>query len=29
MTKIKPIKNTWYDWLTKHIPEPVKDCKWF
>ena len=23
MKKIRPIKNTWYDWLNNHIPEPI------
>ena len=23
MKKIKPIKNTWYDWLINYIPEPI------
>ena len=24
MKKIKPIKNTWYDWLINYIPEPIR-----
>ena len=24
MKKIRPIKNTWYDWLINYIPEPVR-----
>ena len=24
MTKIRPIKNTWYDWLINYIPEPIR-----
>ena len=24
MKKIKPIKNTWYDWLINYIPEAIK-----
>ena len=24
MKKIRPIKNTWYDWLINYIPEPTK-----
>ena len=27
--KIRPIKNTWYDWLINYIPEPIKKCRWF
>ena len=23
MKKIRPIKNTWYDWLIDYIPEPI------
>ena len=23
MKKIRPIKNTWYDWLFNYIPKPV------
>ena len=23
MKKIRPIKNTWYDWLINYIPEPI------
>ena len=23
MKKIKPIKNTWYNWLINYIPEPT------
>ena len=22
--KERPIKNTWYDWLINHIPEPIR-----
>lgn len=24
MKKIKPIKNTWYNWLTNYISKPVR-----
>ena len=24
MNKIRPIKNTWYDWLIRYIPEPKR-----
>ena len=24
MTKTKPIKNTWYDWLINYIPDPIR-----
>ena len=24
MNKIKPIKNTWYDWLINYIPQLVR-----
>ena len=24
MKKIRPIKNTWYDWLINYIPEPTR-----
>ena len=24
MRKIRPIKNTWYDWLINYIPEPIR-----
>ena len=24
MKKIKPDKNTWYEWLLNHIPEPIR-----
>ena len=24
MNKIRPIKNTWYDWLIDYIPEPIR-----
>ena len=24
MTKIRPIKNTWHNWLINYIPEPTK-----
>ena len=24
MKKIKPIKNTWYDWLINYIPETIR-----
>ena len=27
MKKIRPIKNSWYDWLINYIPE--KKCRWF
>ena len=23
MKKIKPVKNTWYDWLINYFPEPI------
>ena len=23
MKEIRPIKNTWYDWLIDYIPEPI------
>ena len=23
MKKIRPIKNSWYDWFTNYIPEPI------
>ena len=23
MKKIRPIKNTWYDWLINYIPDPI------
>ena len=23
MNKIRPIKNTWYDWLINYIPKPI------
>ena len=26
MKKIRPIKNTWYDWLINYIPEPMAKC---
>ena len=26
MKKIRPIKNTWYDWLINYIPEPTRKC---
>ena len=25
MKKIRPIKNSWYDWLIKYIPEPIRN----
>ena len=24
MKKVRPVKNTWYDWLINCIPEPVR-----
>ena len=24
MKKIRPIKNTWYDWLIYYIPQPIR-----
>ena len=24
MKKIRPVKNTWYDWLINYIPEPKR-----
>ena len=24
MKKIRPNKNTWYDWLINYIPEPIR-----
>ena len=24
MKKISPVKNTWYDWLSNYIPEPIR-----
>ena len=24
MKQIRPIKNTWYDWLINYIPEPIR-----
>ena len=24
MKKIRPIKNTWYDWLINYNPEPIR-----
>ena len=24
MEKIRPIKNTWYDWVINYIPEPTR-----
>ena len=24
MNKIKPVKNTWYDWLINYIPQPIR-----
>ena len=24
MKKIRPVKNTWYDWLINYIPEPIR-----
>ena len=24
MKKVRPIKNTWYDWLINYIPEPIR-----
>ena len=29
MKKIRPIKNTWYNWLISYVPEPVKKRRWF
>ena len=29
MKKIRPIKNTWSDWLIDYIPEPIKKCRLF
>ena len=26
MKNIRPIKNTWYDWLINYIPEPIRKC---
>ena len=26
MKKIRPIKNTWCDWLINYIPESIKKC---
>ena len=23
INKIRPIKNTWYDWLINYVPEPI------
>ena len=23
MKKIKPVKNSWYDWLINYIPKPI------
>ena len=25
--KVRPIKNSWYDWLTNYIPEPIRKCE--
>ena len=25
--KIRPLKNTWYDWLINYIPEPIKNMQ--
>ena len=25
MKKIRPINNTWYDWLINYIPEPIRN----
>ena len=24
MKKLRPIKNTWHDWLINYIPEPIR-----
>ena len=24
VTKLRPIKNIWYDWLINHMPEPIR-----
>ena len=24
MNKMRPVKNTWYDWLLNYIPEPIR-----
>ena len=24
LKKIRPIKNTWYDWLINYVPEPIR-----
>ena len=24
MKKIRPVKNTWYDWLIDFIPDPIR-----
>ena len=24
MKKLRPIKNTWYDWLINYIPKPIR-----
>ena len=24
MKKIRPIKNTWYNWLINYIPDPIR-----
>ena len=24
MKKIRPIKNTWYDWLNNYLPKPIR-----
>ena len=29
MKKIRPIKNTWYDWLINYIPAYNKYGRWF
>ena len=26
MKEVRPIKNTWYDWLIHYIPEPFRKC---
>ena len=24
MKKIRPVKNTWFDWLINYIPDPIR-----
>ena len=24
MKKLRPIKNTWYDWLINYVPKPIR-----